>query len=155
MPHVWGNLTATAMVERFWDATTRGGYMGHGETYLHPEDILWWSKGGVLHGESPARIAFLRDILADTPTLDPLTMEPGWDNNRLAGRAGEYYLQYFGNRQPGFRDIQLPEGATFRADLIDTWNMEVIPIEGEFSGKCRISFPETRAWMALRVRKIE
>lgn len=25
--------------------------------------LLWWSKGGILKGESPSRIAFLRDIL--------------------------------------------------------------------------------------------
>ena len=43
----------------------RGGYVGHGETYLHPQDVLWWSKGGVLHGQSPARIAFLRRILEE------------------------------------------------------------------------------------------
>ncbi len=35
------------MVRRFWETAVRGGYCGHGETYLHPEDILWWSKGGV------------------------------------------------------------------------------------------------------------
>ena len=63
------------MVRRFWLGTARGAYVGHGETYLDPQDILWWSKGGLLHGESPQRIAFLRKILEDSPEsgLVPLT----------------------------------------------------------------------------------
>ena len=51
-----------------------GCYVGHGETYVHPNDILWWSKGGVLYGESPARIAFVRKLVEDgSPVgLDPV-----------------------------------------------------------------------------------
>ena len=63
--HNWGNITAEEMVRRFWEGTVRGGYVGHGETYMHPQEILWWSKGGVLHGQSPERIAFLRKIVED------------------------------------------------------------------------------------------
>ena len=74
-PKGWGNITAQEMVHRFWEGTVRGGYVGHGETYLHPEDILWWSKGGVLHGHSPARIAFLRKIIESGPAkgLEPVS----------------------------------------------------------------------------------
>jgi hypothetical protein len=50
-------------VHRFRITVMRGGYAGHGETYMHPEDLLWWAKGGVLRGESWKRIAFLRDLL--------------------------------------------------------------------------------------------
>ena len=32
--------------------------------------LLWWSKGGILRGESPARIAFLKEFLADSPSFD-------------------------------------------------------------------------------------
>lgn len=65
--HGWGNLSGEEITRRFWEATVRGGYGGHGETYLHPQRILWWSHGGVLHGTSPARLKFLRDFLADLP----------------------------------------------------------------------------------------
>ena len=54
----------------------RGGYAGHGETFMNPEDILWWSHGGKLHGESPARIRFLHEILTQTPGLG-LKQGPG------------------------------------------------------------------------------
>jgi hypothetical protein len=63
----WGNITEQEMSHRFWEGTVRGGWVGHGETYLHPDDVLWWSKGGELHGESPARIRFLRTILEEAP----------------------------------------------------------------------------------------
>ena len=56
IPQGWGNLTAREMTQRFWLGTLSGCYVGHGETYKHPQDILWWSKGGVLHGQSPQRI---------------------------------------------------------------------------------------------------
>src|SRR5690606_13316316 len=75
--HNWGNITAQEMTHRFWEGFARGGYVGHGETYLHPEDILWWSKGGVLHGQSPARIAFLRELMEGGPPLDPV--DEHWD----------------------------------------------------------------------------
>ena len=54
VPQGWGNLTPKQMTQRFWLGTMSGCYVGHGETYVHPEDVLWWAKGGVLHGESPS-----------------------------------------------------------------------------------------------------
>ena len=56
----WGHLAADELVFRFWNATVAGTYCGHGETYRSADQILWWSKGGVLKGESPARLAFLK-----------------------------------------------------------------------------------------------
>jgi hypothetical protein len=45
IPMGWGNISAREMVHRFWLGTAHGGYVGHGETYLHPDAILWWAKG--------------------------------------------------------------------------------------------------------------
>lgn len=69
--HNWGNISAREMVHRFWSATVYGGYCTHGETYYSEDEVLWWSRGGRLKGESPARIAFLRDIVETFP--GPLT----------------------------------------------------------------------------------
>ena len=55
------------MIRRLWEGALRGGYPGHGETFLNPENILWWSHGGELHGESWKRIGFLLDILQAVP----------------------------------------------------------------------------------------
>ena len=60
------------MTQRFWLGTLSGCYVGHGETYKHPQDILWWSKGGVLHGESPQRIQWLKDFMAQAPPFHEL-----------------------------------------------------------------------------------
>ncbi len=77
----WGNLDGRTMAQRFWLGTLSGCYVGHGETYMHPEDILWWSKGGTLHGESPARIQWLKDFMARQPPFENL--EPMGDNQGL------------------------------------------------------------------------
>ena len=99
----WGNISAQEMVHRFWLGTViGGGYVGHGETYLHPEDILWWAKGGELHGESPARIAFLRAILEDSP---PTGLEPA--DRYGTSKGTDFYLYYFGVRQPGQYTLKL------------------------------------------------
>ena len=65
--HNWGNISAREMVHRFWTAMVYGGYCTHGETYYSEDQVLWWARGGVLKGESPARIAFLREIVESLP----------------------------------------------------------------------------------------
>jgi hypothetical protein len=126
-------------VHRFWEGTIAGSYVGHGETFLHPEDILWWSKGGILHGESPMRLAFLRTVLEDSP---PEGIEPmdKWQDPRLAGRAGRYYLHYFGNESPTVWRFALPksglaDGIRFTVEVLDTWNCTITPVEGVFTAK--------------------
>lgn len=61
----WGNISGYEMMNRFWKSVMLGGYCTHGETFLSDDEILWWSKGGVLKGESPARIAFLRELVEE------------------------------------------------------------------------------------------
>jgi hypothetical protein len=148
----WGNLTPQELVSRFWRGTAQGGYVGHGETYLHPRDVLWWSKGGVLHGQSPARIAFLRRVLEEGPAqgIDPTAEH--W-NVTCAGVAGEYYLHYFGNGQSARRFIDLPKDAEFAIEIIDAWEMTITPLEGTYSGRCEIPLPG-KPYIALRIRKV-
>ncbi len=151
IPHNWGNITGEEMTHRFWEGFSRGGYVGHGETYVHPDDILWWSKGGVLHGKSPARIQFLRDIMADGPVIDPLGAN--WDLNQ-SGRGDDYRLIYFGRHRPAYKDLTLPEEKQYSVDIIDTWSMSIYRLDGSFSGKCRINLP-AKPHMALRLRVIQ
>ena len=154
IPNQWGSITAEEMVRRFWETAVRGGYCGHGETYLHPQDLLWWSKGGVLHGQSPARLAFLRRILEQGPSsgLEPIdgVIEYRWP---CAGRPGEYYLTYFGIHQPRRQDVSLPEGVAFTAEIIDTWDMTITPLPGTLQGKTSVSLPG-KPYIALRLRKV-
>ncbi|MGH7977107.1 MAG: DUF5605 domain-containing protein, partial [Limisphaerales bacterium] len=144
IPNRWGNLSPQEMVFRFWNATIAGTYCGHGETYLSPDNILWWSKGGVLKGQSPARLAFLKKILATSPPegIDPIDK---WQNPNIGGRPGKYYLIYFGKQtpkswkfelpKPPLAKVQPPDGEQFKADVLDTWNMTVTPVKGVFTLK--------------------
>ncbi len=142
----WGNISAREMVHRFWLGTVGGGYVGHGETYLHPDDVLWWSKGGVLHGESPQRIAFLRQVLDESP---PAGLEPV--NRLCASKGTDYYLYYFGVSQPAVQTLDLPEDRSYTADVIDTWEMTVTPLPDVYSGKSIVDLPG-RPYLALRVQ---
>lgn len=80
LPQPWGNISGFEMVNRFWIAGVQGAYTTHGEVFLDENDILWWAKGGVLKGQSPARIAFFKNF------IDSLPGQPGpWDVNPLEG----------------------------------------------------------------------
>jgi hypothetical protein len=147
----WGDISAQEMTRRFWLGTVYGAYMGHGETYLHSQDILWWSKGGVLHGESPKRIAFLRTILESGPRegLTPIA-NPYYP---AAAKAGEYYLYFLDYHQPKIADFDLPAGTKFEADVIDPWEMTVAKSSGTYSGKFQLNMPG-RPFQAVRFRKV-
>ena len=145
----WGNISAQEMVHRFWLGTViGGGYVGHGETYLHPQDILWWAKGGELHGESPARIAFLLDILNDSP---PQGLEPA--DRFGTSKGNDFYLYYFGVRQPGRYTLQLPADRQYKVEIIDTWNMTFTPVEGTVSGETEVKLP-SKPYHGVRVRAV-
>lgn len=153
IPMGWGNISAREMVHRFWLGTAHGGYVGHGETYLHPQAILWWSKGGVLHGESGPAIAFLRQLLEAGPAVGLNPIEGVVRMHPCAGQAHEFYLIYPGVSQPALLEITLPEGEQYRAEVIDTWGMTVTP--GEiYSGRGDIPMPG-KAYHALVLQRVD
>jgi hypothetical protein len=132
-----------------------GGYAGHGETYLHPQDILWWSKGGVLRGESWSRIAFLRRILEAMPPggLEPLA--DSWMWARVAGgQNGAYRLIYFGEHQPRRWSAGLPPDVRYTVDIIDTWAMTISTLPGVFENAAEIELPG-KPFMAVRIQPVE
>lgn len=164
--HDWGNLTPQEMSNRFWIGFSLGGYVGHGETYAHPEDLLWWSKGGVLHGESPARIAFLRRIMEEAPfggyawlstdgapvsgvANQAATEGFGARESGASGSGSPAWLAYHGERQPRWKTYRLPEEITYTAEIIDSWEMTVTKVEGTFSGKSRVDLPG-KPYVAVR-----
>lgn len=148
----WGNITAQEMVSRFWEGFARGGYVGHGETYVHPEDILWWAKGGKLYGQSPDRIAFLRKIMEEGPAEGLDTADLGKDAHAVAGVGDEYFLTYYGIGQPAYMILKLPEGNKYKIDVIDTWEMTITPASGLYEGECRVEMPG-KQYIALRIIK--
>ncbi|MDR2305342.1 MAG: DUF5605 domain-containing protein [Treponema sp.] len=153
--HGWGNISGQELTRRFWEAACRGGYAGHGETFTHPGDILWWSHGGELHGESPARLAFLRRMLNETPGLGLAPMRGNWDETAAAveqpfGDSG-YYLFYYSFMRPAFRDFHFDNKNEYHVEVIDTWNM-TIEDRGYCKGTFRVALPG-REYMAVRIRR--
>jgi hypothetical protein len=157
IPPSWGNLTAQEMVHRFWEGIANGGYVGHGETFQHPEDILWWAKGGVLHGQSLPRVAFLRGILQDSPAAG-LDLIDGvlsfWSGFPCVGQQHDYYLSYFGRHQPAQVEVHLPEGEQYKGEVIDTWSMTVTPLEEAIVDGAVVHLPG-KPFQALIMRRID
>ena len=133
----WGNLSAEEMVHRFWVGTIAGTYVGHGETYKSDDEVVWWSKGGILKGQSPERIGFLRKVLESGPPegVDPIDL---WQDDHIAGKAGSYYLLAFGKERPTEWQFELPKkgltpGTKLHVDVLDTWNMTITPVDQVFT----------------------
>jgi len=148
IPNHWGNLPAWELVHRFWLATVGGIYAGHGECYLDPDEVLWWSKGGTLHGSSPSRLAFLRQVLEEGPEEG---LEP--QGRDVAGQVGRYYLYYSGVHQPAEWSFALPQGEHYRADLLDTWEMTISPLAADLAGEFTLALPG-KPFQAVRLERI-
>ncbi len=170
----WGRNTAQEIVDKYWMAIVSGVYMGHGETYEDDKDIIWWSKGGILKGQSPERIRFLRKII-EASSLEGLDPIDKWWALNGAGRNGKYYLYYFGEHKlkewkfaiPAFKiEYEIQVGTKFHVDIIDTWNMTITPVDEvfEISGSDRYSYftekhpnvklPE-KEYIAIRITRID
>jgi hypothetical protein len=134
IPQQWGSIMPQRMVNEFWTALISGGYCGHSETYLDPSDVLWWSKGGILRGESPKRLAFLKKITEEAPAnaKAPVSIRFAW------GVENEYY---YSDRQPAKQTFTLPKNLTFKGELIDTWEMTITPLPGVFTGEVEVPMP--------------
>lgn len=107
-------------------------------------------KGGTLHGESPARIAFLKEVLEGAPGagIDPL---PGdWDLP-VGGVTERWQLAYFGFTQPRRRTFSMPPGIRYRVEVIDTWQMTVTEVPSPCQGTFTVELPG-RPFIAVRLR---
>lgn len=167
----WANLTGEQMVERFWWGLIGGTYVGHSETYSADgnPDFSWLGQGGTLQGSSAPRLAFLKRIMeaGPVPGIDPIEH---WWNYHLGGRPREYYLKYFGAETPATWQPVVPgrakdPGYSLRADIIDTWNMTITPVPGEFQmqphGEYDLQDPArppialpAKPWIAVRLTKV-
>lgn len=149
LPYGWGNITGEELVRRHWEAACRGGWGGHGETFLDPDDIIWWAKGGPLKGTSPSRLGFLRDVLADAPG----DLEPRPAGDFVCGAAGDDYLLFYTSfMQPAQAQLRLPPGE-WELEILDTWAMTVQSVAGLHEGTAAIDLPG-RQYIAIRARRL-
>ena len=137
----WGQLSAREMTQRFWLGTLSGCYVGHGETYAHPEDILWWAKGGVLHGQSPQRIQWLKDFMAKSPSFEDLKPLGNDQGRFLLAQPGEYYLLYALDERT--QSIELSGDRPYKVDAIDPWEMREWPVGTARPGGFHIAAPRS------------
>lgn len=144
----WGDITAERMVGNFWKTLVEGAFCGHGETYLNAKEELWWSKGGVLVGRSPALLKFFKQVVDAAPAGATVLA----DRNTW-GVDGEYYLTYLWDRQHATQSYKLSEGRNFRADILDTLAMTITPVAGMLSGKVDIPLP-VKPFLAIRVVRV-
>jgi hypothetical protein len=165
----WGNMSGEQMTSRFWYGTIGGTYVGHGETFTSAPGVTWLGQGGKLVGQSWRRIAFLKQVLEDGPEsgIDPIDQ---YYDSRTAGRAGQYYLIYFGTDQPTEWAVDLyraglSEGAQFTVDVLDTWNMTITPMDKPITlrrhnnyryraeGDVKVPLPG-KPYMAIRMKRV-
>ena len=195
LPETWGSISGKEMSARFWRTAAAGGYCTHGETFYPDEtEIVWWARGGKLSGESPARIAFLKETLErlpgplrpnpvglgklaeeiknrrETAASVPVTNETVFPA-AFAKMDAEEMSRYLGmenifsgvcgpTEEPDallwFLDsncccrftADLPEGCSYRVEVLDTWNMTRETAKEKARGKQEILLPG-REWMAV------
>ncbi len=116
----WGQLSGKTMTQRFWIGALNGCYVGHGECLKDPNDILWWGKGGKLHGESPIRIAFFRKFMEALPfnEMAPTHLS---DSTFLLSKPGQAYLAYA--MKAGPIRFKIEGNTEYELVTVDTWNM--------------------------------
>lgn len=167
----WGNLSGEDMVQRFWWGLIGGTYVGHSETF-NPDrqaDFSWLGQGGKLVGTSAPRLAFLRKVMEEGPVPGIEPIQPWW-NYHIGGKPNDYYLKYFGSDAPKEWPLVLPGRGQealqrYRAEILDTWNMTVTPVDGVFNmarkndydvhdpARPTVTLPG-KPWIALRLTKI-
>jgi hypothetical protein len=173
VPSGWGRLTAKEMTSYFWKAGLSGVYGMHGDTYINNADdsteVRWWAKGGVLMGESPARIAYFKRIMEEAPVSEmtpqlvslsglavPDTIPDRNDgtlieqlNNNVFTlfKEGEYYLTYTTDSARTIA-LRLSGSREFDLEVFDTWNMKTVSTEvvgpGKFQYQTKMPFTALR-----------
>jgi hypothetical protein len=148
----WGNLSGEEMTRRVWLGVIAGCYVTHGETFLSPDEIIWWAKGGRLAGSSPPRIGFLRRLLE---SIAPAGLEAAPDPYYLNAatrsvKSPEAILYFFDCHQPADYEVSLGD-AVYTAELIDPWAMTASRLPGRFTGKAKVQL-SAKPYQALLFR---
>ena len=130
------------MVQRFWWGAASGAYAGHGEVYddetsqhcgtsAEHGGNSWSGGGGYLCGQSPKRIAWFRDYMANTTLHPPFSECDGDDDGYVHTLTcgTEYIMFHFYNgiayANNSFQYISLPTGQKMRQDLLQPWEMKI------------------------------
>ncbi|MHB1021258.1 MAG: DUF5060 domain-containing protein [Acidobacteriaceae bacterium] len=150
IPQRWGNLSGFEMARRFWMGIIAGCYAGHGETYLSPDNKIWWSHGGTLHGTSPERIRFLRNLVEQSTKIGFTGEDPYY----LEAECPEgVILAYLDFHQPIQYEFKLPANHSYRAEWIDPWEMTISRVPGTFENTAMLKLPK-KPYQAVRFLRV-
>ena len=134
-----------------------GGYASHGETYVHPDGVLWWAAGGKLVGESPARLGFLKTVMTSLPFQDMAPapeLVSGGSALALPGKAYLFRFQWTdGAMAPSRAQVRLAGADLFKVELIDPWQMKIYPLG--YTGPGDQAFTMPLAPALLRITAVE
>jgi len=167
----WGSLSGYNESRRAWTAFTNQVAMaGHSNTNLPEADyqaclangtdpnnvncnaIMWWNKGDLLHGESPARLEYYRQYIGgelgvQVPPLEltrSARLGGGEENGTysLYAQDGSYHLLFWRDNNASV-EIDLGVEGSHVATQIDWWGMKMVPMSGgkPLSGKVTITPP--------------
>jgi len=123
-----GDLTGPAMVSRHWDITMAGGYGSHGETYVQPGAVMWWSAGGELVGDSPPRLGFLKTVMSQLPFQDMVPANEIVMGGTALAKKGDSYLFRFAQFPAAPPQIRTDGSGIYKVELIDPWLMKIYPL---------------------------
>ena len=65
-------------------------------------------------------------------------------------QAGKFFIHYFGNRRPSFRDYYIDDDTEYEAFVVDTWECTQVS-KGVFKGKFRVELPP-KPYMAVMLK---
>jgi hypothetical protein len=150
-------LSGDVMTHRMWLMMINGVYSTHGDATSHP-DIKhrgFMDKGGAFYGTSHKQIGTLRKMMEEAPgPLEPLGDD--WRLwNILAGSGEDYYIYYLGEYQNAvWRFYELPEGISYRAEIINTRTGEIIFYPEIIKKDSLITLPG-KPYYAIRLQKLK
>jgi hypothetical protein len=75
-----------------------------------------------------------------------------WNMEAGGYRGLDYFLFYYGMHQTRLKYFNLPDGQ-FQIDVIDTWNMTIVPAAEHAQGKIKVELP-ARKFMAIRIQRV-
>lgn len=160
--HGWGNQSGEKLTDDFWKTVVTGGFATHGETFVdYPgtEQPVWWSHGGKLIGESPARITFLKELLEKEQLdyLEPISFYGAtWEMYVGSWNKGAKILCYLSNDRSGFKQFSfLEEGRSYECQWIDAWKMVISDREQDVTKETLLTLPSNSYQAVLFTRNEE
>jgi len=94
----------------------------------------------VLHGQSPQRIQWLKDFMAQAPAFHELKPIGDGKGAFVLAKENEYYLAYCLDQRS--QRVRLAGSRPYKVDLIDPWEMTASPVGTASPGEYAFSAPK-------------